>query len=181
MTQKTISTISKNYARALLEIASNHNLTKEIQNDMEKVIEVINTSDDLKIVLGNTSISANKKNEIIDEIFKDKINLNVLNLLKLLTDKGRFGELEGIYNSYCDMLNVLSNKKNVEIISSIGLSEGTKLRILDKLEQKLNCEVVPEWRIEETIIGGLVFKFDDYVIDSSIRTKLESLSKNILR
>ena len=57
----------------------------------------------------------------------------------------------------------------------------TKSNILFKLERKLQCEVIPHWSIDENIIAGLQFKFDDYVIDSSVRNKIENLSKNISR
>ena len=75
----------------------------------------------------------------------------------------------------------MSNKKNVEIVSSIELNFETKSNILFKLERKLQCEVIPHWSIDENIIAGLQFKFDDYVIDSSVRNKIENLSKNISR
>ena len=78
-------------------------------------------------------------------------------------------------------VNKKSNKKNVEIISPIELNFETKSNVLFKLEHKLNCEVVPRWTVDEDIIAGLTFKFDDYVIDTSIRNKIENLSKNISR
>lgn len=83
--------------------------------------------------------------------------------------------------SYIEMLDKMSNKKKVEITSSIDLTFENKTNVLFALEHKLNCEVVPIWRVDKSIIAGLTFKFDDYVIDTSVRTKIENLRKKITR
>ena len=90
-------------------------------------------------------------------------------------------EFDSILTSYNDKIDRLANIKNVEIISAIDLNFETKTNILFKLEHKLNCEIVPHWHTDKNIIAGLTFKFDDYVIDTSIRNKIENLSKNISR
>ena len=77
------------------------------------------------------------------------------------------------------MKNSLDNTKTVEIISAKELDFENKTMILLKLEKKLNCEIKPLWTINSDIIAGLVFKFDDYVIDTSLNAKLEDLSKKI--
>jgi F0F1-type ATP synthase delta subunit len=79
------------------------------------------------------------------------------------------------------MLDKNASKKKVEIISPIELNFENKSNILFKLEHKLNCEIIPKWTIDESIIAGLVYKFDDYVIDTSIRAKLKDFSKVINR
>jgi len=177
--RKQLSSISKNYANALIEAAQETNSTESVKMDLCNVLEVLKSSKDLIIVLENSSISAAKKIEILEEIFSEKISAQVLNLLKILTEKNRLTEFESIYLSYCNMLDDLSNKKNVTIISSIVLDENTRNNIVSRLEKKFNCEVISEWETDSNIIAGLVFKFDDYVIDTSLNTKLKNLSKNI--
>lgn len=180
MTER-VSTVSKNYAQALIQIASESGSYDYIKSQLEKVQEVLNLSKDLNIVMANTSISASKKNEIIDSIFGSKIDVKILNFLKLLIEKNRFNEFNAILTSYNEMLDNQSNKKQVEIISATELNFETKSNILFKLEHKLNCEIVPKWNVDKNIIAGLTFKFDDYVIDTSVRSKIENLSKNISR
>lgn len=181
MTETKITSISKNYAKALVETAQQGNLQEEIKNDLHEIFDVFNSSNDLSVVMENSSISTSSKIEIIDEIFKGKINEKVLNFLKILVEKNRFNELGAVINSYDDIMQQKSNKKYVEIISPIELNFETRTNVLFKLEKKLNCEIIPRWSVDKSIIAGLMFKFDDYVIDTSIRTKLESLSKSISR
>lgn len=176
-----ISTVSKNYAQALLEIAAENNSYEQIKHQLEEVAQVLHSSKDLQIVMSNSSISAAKKIDILDSIFGSKIDKKILNFLKLLVEKNRFMEFDSILTSYNDKIDKLANIKNVEIISAIDLNFEMKTNILFKLEHKLNCEIVPHWRTDKNIIAGLTFKFDDYVIDTSVRNKIENLSKNISR
>ncbi|MBQ8460351.1 ATP synthase F1 subunit delta [bacterium] len=178
---KIISSVSKNYAKALLDFTNESGSCAEILNELDRVLEVINSSQDLKIVMANSSISVSKKIEIIETIFRGKINSYLLNFLKILVEKGRFEELTSIRDSFSEMFDTQKNKKTVEVISPITLNFENKSNILFKLEHKLNSEISPIWTVDEDIIAGLVIKFDDYIIDTSIRAKLEDLSKNIKR
>ena len=99
--------------------------------------------------------------------------------MKILVEKNRFNELEAIFEAYNEMLEELSNTKTVEITSPIELNFENKSNVLFKLEHKLGCEIKPVWKIDNSLIAGLTFKIDDCIIDTSIRAKLENLSKNI--
>lgn len=181
MADNKVSTVSKNYAKALIDVASENGSFDLIKSQLLEIQSVLDSSRDLQIVMENSSISVSKKIEILDSVFGTKIDNKVLNFLKLLVEKNRFSEFDSILNSYTEILDRMSNKKNVEIISSIELNFETKSNIIFKLEKKLQCDVVPVWHVDDSIIAGLTFKFDDYVIDSSVRTKIENLSKNISR
>jgi len=180
MTKTFISTVSKIYAKALLESVSDEDYSR-VKKQLEEIIEVFNSSADLKIVMTNSSISLSKKLEVLDEVFSHGIDKKLLNFLKVLVEKNRFDELSAVYSAFCEMLDNLSNIKNVEIISPIPLNFENKTNVLFKLEHKLGCEIKPQWRVDKSVIAGLVFKFDDFVIDTSVRAKLENLSKNIVR
>jgi len=181
MKNNKISLISQNYAKALMDISMSDKSFATVSADISKAFDTINSASDLKLVMDNSSISVSKKIEIIDDIFKGKIDLNVLNLLKILVEKGRFNELENIILAYNEMADDIEKRKNVEIISSFDLDADVKGQILNKLEKKLNSDVIPHWTVDESIIAGLVFKFGDYVIDTSVKSKLENLSMYMLR
>lgn len=181
MTNNRVSSISKIYAKALMDIAAENNSYDSILNQLQEIKAVLNNSEDLMIVLANSSIATAKKIEIINDVFAEKIDNSVLNFLKLIIEKNRFNEFEFIINSYSEMLDQKANKKKVEIVSAVKLNFEAKTNVLFKLEHKLNCEIVPDWQVDENIIAGLIFKFDDFVIDTSVRNKVENLSKTISR
>ncbi len=175
-----ITAISKIYAKALFDSA-NRTESLALKGKLRDIIEIFNSSADLRIVMQNSSIALSKKLEILDEIFRDKFDAKLVNLLKLLVEKGRFNELESISAAYEEIIDSDSNIKKVVITSPIRLNFENKTNILFKLEHKLGCEIQPQWVVDESIIAGLVFKIDDRVIDTSIRAKLENLCKKIMR
>lgn len=181
MTETKISTISKIYAKALVDTAVEMNASDTFKSQLNEIQEILKSSDELRMVMSNPSIPSAKKIQILENIFKDKYDRKILNLLNLLTEKNRFDEYEAVVAAFIDYTDKISNKKNVEIVSSIPLNFEMKSNILFKLEHKLQCEIIPHWSVDENIIAGLQFKFDDYIIDTSIRNKIENLSKNITR
>ena len=175
MQNKHISKISKVYAQSLLDtVGENYSSIKE---QFAQVLETIKSSNDLQIVMKNSSISISQKIEIINSIFETKIDKLLLSFLKILIEKERFNEIESIYQYYAILLENRQGQKNVKIISAIEIDEIYKNRIIETLENKLKQKIIPNWEIDSNIIAGLIFKFDDYVIDSSVISKIKSLSK----
>lgn len=174
-------TITKNYADAILETAKELNAVSDFGKQLDEIIAVIKNSSDLQVVMNNSAISGSKKIDIIDEIFNGKINQKLLNFLKILIKKNRFNSLDTINEIYKNEVTRLSNKQKVEITSPIPLNFENKTNVLFKLEHKLNCEVIPVWKVDKSLIAGLTFKIGDCVIDTSIRSKLEKLSKEIIK
>ena len=117
MSENKISQISKNYAKALIEISKQDNSFVSVKTGLYNALSTISVSQDLKLVTDNSAISVAKKIEIIEEIFRNKIDDKVLNLLKILLEKNRFSELEGIVQAYNEMTDSFEQRKNVEIIS----------------------------------------------------------------
>lgn len=176
-----ISAISQKYADALTKCATELGGANHFAQQLNEISDVIDSSQDLKIIMSNSSVSVSKKLEILNEIFNGKIDQKLLNFLKILVEKNRFDEFKAIKYAYERNIENISNIKTVEVTSPIKLNFENKSNILFKLEHKLNCEIKPVWKVDESLIAGLTFKFDDCVIDTSIRTKLENLSKTILR
>ena len=164
---------AQNYAEALFETGH------DFEADLNTVLDVIKTSADFVNIISNPAIDLNVKYSILDEIFQGKIDGKVLQFLKILTEKNRLNEFEEIRDSYIERVNEANNVKLVEITSAIELSDDLKNRITNKLAEKLNKTIIPEWKINTEIISGLVFKIGDDIIDTSLKNKVESIGKNI--
>lgn len=170
------STSSKNYAKALAELSSDNILSFEnIANDLNIVSDILNNSKDLQNTLENITISQKIKNDIINEVFKNQINEKIINFLKILVDKSKFNEFFEIKKEFDKILYDVNNIKRATVKSAVTLSENQKTRIIEKLQSKLNKTIIADWVESPEIIGGLIIKIDDNVIDSSLRTKLKNL------
>ncbi len=169
-----ISKSAITYANSLIEADNNY---EQILNDLRTVQNITSQSKEFNEVMLNPTISVSTKNEIIDEIFKNQINEKVINFLKILADKKRFSELNEIISAYSEKVDEINNIKRVEVISVVELSEEQKRQTVEKLQNRLQKNVVVQWTKNADIIGGLVIKIDDDIIDSSLKNKLEKLSK----
>lgn len=176
-----ISLTAKNYADALVKLGQDNVISyDDILNNLEIILEICSKSKDLTDVLENPAISDETKFSIIDEVFTKSVNEKIRDFLKILIEKKRFKELEGIVAAYQEELDKINNLQRVEVISAIELDDNSKQKIIDKLQNRLQKNVIAQWQTDEEIIGGLVVKINDDVIDSSLKNKLENLSKNII-
>lgn len=169
-----ISTIAKTYAESLFNSDSNYT---EILSGLNTVLEVVKSSDEFVQTIQNPSISIDTKFEIIDEVFSSELDNKIINFLKILVEKNRFSDFEQIVIEYSNLLDELNNVKKVDVISAIELNEEQKQKTIKKLESKLQKNIKINWTLNKDIIGGLVIKIDDDVIDNSLKNKLEKLSK----
>ncbi len=176
-----ISTSEKIYANSLIQVGKDGILPFDsILKDLNEIKEITNQSADFVEVMENPAIDDNTKYEIIDNIFSNRINDKIINFLKILITKKRFNELNKIIQAYSDELDKINNIKRVEVISAVDISEEQEKHLTEKLQNKLQKNVILTRTIDKNIIGGLVIKIDDDVIDNSLKNKLESLSKNII-
>ena len=180
-TDSIISKTSVIYANALYDAAQEQNLTDKINKQLTDVCEMFESSCELQGVVNSPVVSVSKKFEIIDDIFKKSCDKTLLNFLKILIEKDRFSEINAITKAYYDLCNQKLNIKKVEVVSSCELDSDKKDTIKKMLNKKLNANVNIEWHTDKSIIAGLVFKYDDKIVDTSLRTKLNNISKNLLR
>lgn len=173
-----ISQTAKTYADALIETNQSND---DILKDLETVSKIIESSNDLKTVLNTPAVPVEPKIEIIDDIFKLQVNQNILNFLKILAEKKRFNEFEEILQAFKNKFDEIQGIKRITVISAIELSDEYKMRITDKLKEKLQKNIYADWQVDSEIIGGLIIRIDDNVINTSIKNKLENLSKNIIK
>lgn len=171
-------TIVKRYSRALIESAGSE--VDAIRNDLGLINETINSSSDLKNVILNPTFNEEKVEEIIGDIFSSKISEKTLNFLKMLIKAHRMDIFEDITYWYCEFDDELKNKLKVSVTSAIVLNDETKERLKHKLEAKFKKTILLNYAVDESIIGGLIIKANDKIIDGSIKSKYERLKKSLV-
>lgn len=173
-----ISQTAKTYAQALIQAAqSGSNTYDSIIKDLQTINSIINSNTDLKNVLLSPAVTLEQKKLIIQDIFNSVISNELVNFLKLLAEKSRFSEFEQIIQAFYSEIDEINGVKSVKIVSAIELNEDYKNLIITKLSAKLKKNIHADWQINSDIIAGLVIYVDDHVIDTSIKNKLDSLSK----
>ena len=153
---------------------------EDLSKDLATVSEILETSQDLRLTLENPTVSEEVKSQIVEEVFKNEVHPQVVSFLKVLIDKNRFSEFSQIKADYEIKLDDVNKIQAVEITSAVELSEEYRERILQKLGEKLQKNIRPNWKVDENIIAGLIYRINDNVIDTSIKSKLDKLNKNLM-
>lgn len=146
-------------------------------NNLDTISDILKSSPDLNEIIKNPTVSLDKKNEILEEVFKTQIDERTINFLKVLTSKNKFDEFEQIKEAYIKSNDEINNIKRVDIISAVELNETQKTKVTEKLKTKYQKEIIANWILDNDIIGGLIIKTEDDITDNSIKNKLNRLSK----
>ena len=167
--------VAKRYAAALIE--SSNDFLDEVLENLKLVDELIFQNNELKTFFLHPVVSLKDKKDVIDSVFKGKINEITYNFLGTLLDENRFIIFRSILELYKKQTEKIKNMQRVQVVSAVGLDEDAKNRLEEKLAEKMKKQVILNYDIDETIIGGLVVKIEDKVLDLSLKRKFENLEK----
>ena len=170
---------ARNYSDALLKIGISQNDTEKLYNQLGEVVNILNTSKDLKLFLENPLISANDKKEIIYKVFGSDFDLQIINLLNILADNKRCKLIETVYYCYEKDYEQLNNISRIKVISAVEMNKESKNRLLETLKNKLGQQIIPEYLIQKEILGGLIIKIGDKIIDLSLNKKIKDMEKQL--
>jgi len=173
---KNIKT-AKRYAQALSQSAVDN--IDEINENLALVDEVIFSNADFMNFFSHPIVSLKDKKDTINETLSGKVSEKTLNFLNTLLDEGRFNIFKTIYEVFKSEVDEIKNKKRIYVTSAISLDENEKEKLKEKLTQKLQKDVILNYEENKEILGGLLIKFEDKVIDLSLKTKFDDLRKNI--
>lgn len=171
--------IAKKYSQALFELGKEE---KSLMNFKEQLTDIVMTLEeyhDLKKLLFHPAVTPEDKKKVIQDIFSSNISEEIMNFLKILIDKRREKYIVTIYKNFIKLLNKENDILEIEVISAIKLSDVLKERLEKKVVNLTGYKIILKEKIEPDIIGGLILKIGDQVIDGSIRHDLEILENKI--
>jgi len=173
---------SKSYALALYELSKENSELDKIETEMKSLRQLIKDSPDFKKMILSPIVSKeDKKNVIFKLIEKNNFSINSRNFLGFVALKNRLFYLSNIIESF---LNLVSNNKGelkAKLISSKKLSQDEKKKIQNDLSKKFKSSLNLEYTYNPDLIAGLIIQIGSVMIDTSIKTKLKKLEKNMLK
>lgn len=171
--------VAKRYAEALFEVAAEDGNLEQIKEEIQFVSEVFESNPELKTIFVHPRLSKTEKKGMLEELFKGKVSEPVLNLSYITVDKGREGYLSEISKEF----TILSNRKQgiveAKAFTAVPMSEDELNALEERLSGRFNKRVQLSNLIDESVIGGVLLKIGDKVIDGSIRGKMEEIEKEL--
>jgi len=169
-----LTTIARPYAKAAFDFAVEKQQLTQWSEMLAFAAEVTNNEQINELLTG--SASAEKLAEIFIAICGEQFDEFGQNLLKVMAENGRLQALPDVFEQFVALKKEFEKNVDVEIISATELSEQQLSDISSKLEQRLERKVQLNCSVDETLLGGVVIRAGDLVIDNSARGRLNRLS-----
>ena len=172
---------SKSYALALYELSKENSELDKIENEMKALHLLLKESSDFQEMILNPMVPKDdKKNVILLIANKNNFSENLKKFLGFIAIKNRLFFLNNIIESF---LNLVSNSKGelkAKLISSKELSTDEKKKIQSELSKDFKSSLNLDYKYDPELIAGLIIQVGSVMIDTSIKTKLKKLEKNML-
>lgn len=170
--------VAKRYAKAFMEVLPVQKQEAAV-DEMKSIVKSLKEIKSLRAFLNSPIISEEKKLNIAKEVFKG-FSKETQNLVTLLIENGRSGNLKEVANSVIHQYRVRNGIKKAIITSADKLSEEQLNAIIQKIKVDLAIDtnkIEVEQKIDESLIGGFILRIDDTQFDTSIKTRLNKIKQ----
>ncbi len=176
------SAIARRYAKALILIGREDGRADQYREELEAFVGLLEKEKSLAQAISNPLYNAKNRRNVLQAVLERLGLSRVINsFLLLLFDKGRLGSVQDITAFYNRLADELKGVVRADLVSAIRLSDETFERIRSALSKMTGKQVVLESREDPGLIGGVVTRIGDLVLDGSIRTQLQNLRESLRR
>ena len=172
--------VSKVYGDALFSLAVEESKLDEIREEVNAVSAVLTENPDFISILCHPEMSQEKKLAVLDEIFKEKMSDDMMGFLNVLVKKGRFGEILSVLDYFEEQAKEYKKIGVVQIMTPMELTDSQKKQVEKRLLEVSEYETLEmNYQIDKSLLGGMVIRIGDRVLDNSIRSKIEGMSRQL--
>jgi F-type H+-transporting ATPase subunit delta len=169
------STVARPYAKAAFEYAVEQKALDDWAGMLETVARVVQDDDMASRVLRNPNLSSNQKAEVVVDVCGDAVSDAVRNFLRLVGQKGRLSALPAIAEQFALLKAQQEKRMDVNIVSAFPLNDKQQKKLASALAKRLNREISITTQVDSTLLGGVILRAGDTVIDGSVRGRLNRL------
>lgn len=174
--------VSKVYGDALFSLATEENQVDELWEEAAMVHEAVDTNPEFLSVLCHPEMTMEKKLSLLQDVFQKELSPHMMGLLNVLLKKGRIGEILPVLDYFMEQVMAYKKIGELTVRTPMPLSEGQKEKIERKLLEVSEYETVSvDYQIDESLLGGMVIRIGDRVLDNSIRCKLDAMSRQLYK
>ncbi|MCM1157977.1 MAG: ATP synthase F1 subunit delta [Bacteroidales bacterium] len=173
--------VSKTYGSALFEVAVENNTLDTILEEVLFVKQTFLENAELTKLLLHPNIEKEEKIKVVEKIYKGKVSDEITGLMTMLINKGHLKEFIPVFDY---VIQAIKEEKGIGV-AYISSAVPLKSEQKDKIEQKLldttkYQQIEGIYQVDRELIGGLVIRISDTVVDSSLKTQIANLSKSLL-
>lgn len=171
--------VAGRYAEALYEIAVANKIVDKLEEELRAVISLLEAEPNLKKVLYHPRITAAEKKDVLKALLEGKISEVAMNFLYLVIDRQREAYLADMVEVFVDYANKARNIVDVEVTSAVELNKDDRKRLVKALGKMTGKQVRVNYSVDPSLLGGIVARIGDKVIDGSVKARLQSLKEHL--
>lgn len=172
---------AKEYARALLELASEKNDAAGVLEQLKAVAQACHDNDELGKIFYHPQVPVAAKRDVVQKLFRPVLADFVGVFLLLLIDKRRESLLPYIVEEYERLADKAANVCKVEVTTALPLNEGQKQAFVTKLGGLTGCNIELRTNVDKRLLGGAVLQIGDKRVDGSVLSHLDQLKAVLLK
>ena len=172
--------IAEVYGRSLFEVASEHDDTDEIREQLGQFADALDDNRDLAVFFFSPYFSTQEKKDGLVKLL-DGADETLVNFLELLIEKHRMPAIFRIRRYYDTLWERAHQILPVQIATAIALDEGVAKQLGEQIEKTTGQRIELTQSVDPDILGGIVLRVGNSILDASIRNRLENLRKAVAR
>ncbi len=174
------TTIARNYAETLFELARRHDAVEPYGEGIETVARLLDENPRFREFIETPRIAAADKKRVVRKAFEGSLPRPFLNFLLVTVDKRRQRLLRAIAREYHDLVDQHLDRVHVEVTVARPMDDATLAEVSGRLSALLGKTAIPHVRVKPAVLGGLVVRAGDTIYDGSVRRRLENMRRRLL-
>jgi F-type H+-transporting ATPase subunit delta len=173
--------VARRYAKALFDIGADAGTYEALGEELADLAALYQSSVELRQTLMNPIFKPSEKRAILEKILPQVTPSQVVQrFAMLLLERGRIALLPALARAYRELSDAYAGRVRAVVVSATPLGAGDLDRVRRALEQRTKKKVMLEAEVDPNLIGGLVARVGDLVLDGSVRTQLTTLREKLL-
>lgn len=162
-------------AQAAFEVAKAEGVLERVEDEMFRVARAFESSDELRDALADPRLPVERKHAIVDDLIGGRATTTTVGIINLVVTLGRASELPAIADELVAVAAGSRDKVVAEVRSAVALDDTTVERLTRALVARTKKDVEVRVIVDPDVVGGLVARVGDVVIDGTIKTRLTKL------
>ncbi len=172
--------VSKVYGDALLDLARQENCVEEFYPQVQELVRVLQENQELVTLLEQPKVVKEEKIKVMEEIFSGRVAKEIVGLMVLLIEKSHYTDIEDVFSYFIDEVKELKGIGIAYVTTAVELRSEQRDKVEARLLETTKYQQFEmHYAVEASLIGGMVIRIGDRVMDSSIKTRIYDLSKEL--
>ena len=167
------------YATALFDLAKEQGKVDEFKSQVKLVISLIEKNPEFMDLLMHPKIIVDEKIKLIDKVFSNKVADEITGMLTIIVKKGRQNVLINILQLFLEMVSQYQGIVKATVTSAVKLNNEQLAQIKGKIENSTKKDVELHTEVNQDLIGGMIIRVGDNVVDASIAGRLQTLKEGL--